>query len=189
MTGAAASGAQALGPIGPASRIVIVGCAGSGKSRLASELGRRLRLRVIHADREFWQPGWRDPDNDAYRARIAQMTAAGGWIFDGVPGRVPDIVLPRAEAVIWLEQPAWLCAARAYLRTLTYLGRTRPDMAEGCPERLSLRLLDYARTFDAVLRPRLEDWLSRYAAGAQLLRLHGDRQVAAFLRSLPEARG
>jgi adenylate kinase family enzyme len=162
-------------------RLVIVGCSGSGKSRLAAALGHRRSLPVIHADREFWQPGWTDPDNDAYRAKIDRLTTSDAWIFDGAPGRVPDIVLPRADAVVWIEQPAWLCAARAYVRMFAYLGRTRPDMAEGCPERLNLRLWSYARTFDTVMRPRLEGWLAQYAPNVPVTRLRGDGEVAAFL--------
>jgi adenylate kinase family enzyme len=163
-------------------RLVIVGSSGAGKSRLAVALGRRLGLPVIHADREFWQPGWTDPVNEDYRARIERLTASDGWIFDGTPGRVADIVLPRAEAVLWLEQPVILCLLRAYGRMFRHLGRTRPDMAEGCPEKLNLNLWRYATGFDEGLRPRIEGWLQTYAPGAPVIRLRGDHGVAAFLR-------
>lgn len=162
-------------------RIVIVGSAGAGKSRLARRLGDKLRRHVIHADKVFWRPGWTDPDTDQYRRDISDLTAARAWIFDGNLGRTADIVLPRADLIVWIEQPAWLCALRAYGRMLRYLGRTRPDMGDGCPERPSLELWRYAQSFDAVTRPRLDAALAQYAPDRQVVRLAGDSAVARFL--------
>ncbi|MFN9711652.1 MAG: hypothetical protein ACK547_01545, partial [Alphaproteobacteria bacterium] len=62
------------------------------------------------------------------------------------------------------------------------LGRTRPDMAEGCPERLNLRLWQYVSSFDKVLRPRIAGWLEAYAPETPVIMLRGDRAVEAFLR-------
>ena len=148
---------------------------------MAVALGQRLGWPVIHADRVFWKPGWTDPDNQAYRQEIDRLTVGEGWVFDGVPGRVPDIVLPRADTVIWLEQPAMVCVARTYVRTLRHLGRTRPDMGDSCPERFSLRPWRYAACFNSVMRPRIDGWLQTHAPETPVVRLKGDRGVATFL--------
>lgn len=149
-------------------------------------LGQALGFPILHADRLFWQPGWIDPDTDAYREEIDGLTSSGEWIFDGNPGRVFDIVLPRADTVIWLEQPPWKSLIRAYGRMFRYLGRVRPDMAEGCREKLNLRLWRYAAQYRIVQRPRIEKWLVDYANSARLLRLEGDTGVADFLSELPK---
>ena len=39
-------------------RINITGNAGSGKTTLAKNLGRRLSIPVIHLDQIVWQPNW-----------------------------------------------------------------------------------------------------------------------------------
>ena len=121
-------------------RIVIVGSAGSGKSRLARVLGEILDVPVIHGDKIFWRPGWSDPDNDEFRSDVRAHVAKEAWIYDGNLGRVADVVLPKADTIIWLEQPTIVCLFRAYSRTLQSLGRTRPDVADGCPEELSFAL-------------------------------------------------
>lgn len=162
-------------------RIAIVGSAGAGKSRLARRLGDKLGRPVIHADKVFWRPGWTDPDTDQYRHDIRELTAGPAWIFDGNLGRTADIVLPRTDLIVWIEQPVWLCALRAYGRMLRYLGRTRPDMGEGCPERPSLDLWRYAADFETVTRPRLDAALAEHAPHTPVMRLIGDRAVARFL--------
>ncbi len=164
-----------------AERMIIVGSAGAGKTRLALALGQLRGLPVIHGDKVFWRPGWTDPDNNVFRDDIARLTAADAWIYDGNLGRVADIVLPRAQAVIWIEQPLYLAALRAYGRTFKHLGRTRPDVGEGCPEQISLSLWGYVSGFNKRLKPRIENWIREFAPQIPVVFLRGDRQVASFL--------
>jgi adenylate kinase family enzyme len=39
-------------------RIMIIGSCGSGKTTLATQLGKKTNIPVIHLDREYWQAGW-----------------------------------------------------------------------------------------------------------------------------------
>jgi adenylate kinase family enzyme len=42
----------------------------------------------------------------------------------------------RADAVVWLDPPRWICLARVVRRGLWHRDRSRSDMGEGCPERI-----------------------------------------------------
>ncbi|HEY5008664.1 MAG TPA: hypothetical protein VII42_11705, partial [Caulobacteraceae bacterium] len=91
-------------------RIVILGNAGSGKSTLARRLGERLRLPVVHLDVLFWEPGWTEPDNEAFRTRVRAAIAGDDWISEGnYLSRTFDLRLPRAELVIWMDTPRLTC--------------------------------------------------------------------------------
>jgi len=39
-------------------RVLVVGCAGAGKSTFARRLAARTRLPLIHLDQLYWKPGW-----------------------------------------------------------------------------------------------------------------------------------
>ena len=43
-------------------RILVLGPCGAGKSTPAVKLGAKLGLPVIHLDKEYWRPGWVEPD-------------------------------------------------------------------------------------------------------------------------------
>jgi adenylate kinase family enzyme len=95
-----------------ARRIVVVGCAGAGKSTLSRELARRLRVPYVERD-ELGPEG-----SDEFRANVADVVARDEWIFDGAPYWVEDVVYPRAELVVALDYPRRVVMRRAIVRAL-----------------------------------------------------------------------
>jgi adenylate kinase family enzyme len=97
-------------------RIVILGCAGSGKTTLARRLGNRTGAPVICLD-AMWQPHWAENDVPAFRELLKKAHATDNWISDGNFALATfDIRLPRATLVIWLEGSKSSCIWRAITR-------------------------------------------------------------------------
>ncbi len=167
-------------------RIVILGCAGSGKSTLARRLGESLDLPVVHLDALYWRPGWIESDLAAFRDRVAQAVAGDRWICDGGYSRTYDLRFPYADTVTWLQRSRWLCLRRVIWRALSTLGRTRDDMAPGCPEHFpELKFLLFIWTWERLTRPKIEAGLARYAPTTPRIVLSSDAEVEAFLIGLP----
>ncbi|HEX4197708.1 MAG TPA: hypothetical protein VHZ26_09715 [Caulobacteraceae bacterium] len=169
-------------------RIVILGNAGSGKSTLARRLGERLNLPVVHLDVLFWEPGWTEPDNDAFRARVRASMAGDAWISEGnYARRTFDLRLPRADLVIWLDTPRLTCIRRVILRSA--LARPRPDLAAGCKEGLLdpdfAEFLRYTWDYDRKSKPRIEAAREAIAPDVPVVHLHDKRETESFLASLP----
>ncbi|HEX7759275.1 MAG TPA: hypothetical protein VF459_07230, partial [Caulobacteraceae bacterium] len=160
-------------------RITILGGAGAGKSRLAREVGAALGLPVIHLDRLVYAPGWRRRDMACVRADLEQSLEATGWVVDGIYRETSPLVLPRADLVIWLDQPAWLRLWRSWRKTRVRRNAPRADRPDGCDERFgwryALAILRFG-TFSPTLGARLEDM-----AGQPVLRLRGDRAITDWL--------
>jgi adenylate kinase family enzyme len=169
-------------------RVVILGCSGSGKSTLARAMGEGLGLPVVHLDALFWSPGWKEPgDNEAFRAKVEAAIAGDAWVTDGnFVGRTFDLRLPRADLVIYLDQPRGICLWRVLKRWWTDRGKTRADLAEGCLENLSWDFLHWVWTFERKARPRIEATVSAY--GKPMITLKGDSEVATFLRDVSSDR-
>jgi adenylate kinase family enzyme len=106
-------------------RIVILGCAGSGKTTLARQLGERTGAPVICLD-AIWQPHWGAKDVPAFRTLVKKAHAGDEWISDGnFAVATFDIRLPRATLVIWLERSKPFCAWRAVTRVFKRGGEHR----------------------------------------------------------------
>ena len=123
-------------------RVIILGRGGAGKSTTASQLGNLTGLPVVELDKHFWQPGL-TPLSQADWVRVqAELSAADQWIMDGDfgPYDVLPIRLQRADTVILLDFPFYLCAWRALRRSrenldfwwwvLTWRWASRPKLLE-----------------------------------------------------------
>ena len=47
-------------------KIVILGCAGCGKSTLAKKLGSQLNIPVLHLDTIYWKANWKEEDSQIF---------------------------------------------------------------------------------------------------------------------------
>ena len=174
-------------------RIMIVGQPGSGKSRLAQALGTLTGLPVIHVDRIHWQSGWVERSKAEKTQLCREAEQQSHWIFEGGHSATWPSRLERADMLIVLYRPVALRLWRVLRRTVTGLGRTRPDMAEGCPERLSSlpEFIRYIWTTRASARDKMERLAATAPAGCEVVSLRSDKDVdlliAEFSRFGPSA--
>jgi energy-coupling factor transporter ATP-binding protein EcfA2 len=103
-------------------RVVLVGCAGSGKTTLARALAARLDARHIERD------ALGDDETPGFATRVAAAVQAAGrrWVFDGAPYNAEPLVYPHADTVIALDYPIRVVLRRVLTRSArTWLtGRT-----------------------------------------------------------------
>lgn len=135
-------------------RVMIIGGSGSGKSTVAHRLGDITGLPVIHIDKIHWQPGWVERPEDERYQLICNAVAADRWIFDGNYSSTFELRAARADTIIFLDISTPRRIARVVWRTLSNLGRSRPDMTEECPEALNARFVEFIVKWVAHYRTR-----------------------------------
>jgi len=168
-------------------RVAIIGCSGAGKTALAVELGRLLGLPVVHLDQAYWRPGWAMPGVDEWMAIHCRLLEGDRWIIDGNYQSTLEARVRRADTVIWLDYGRRVCLARAVRRWFTSWGRTRPDMAPGCPEHVDLPFLAYIWGFRRRQRPRILGALAALPRGVKVHRVCDPGEVPALLELLDPA--
>ncbi|MCF6370771.1 P-loop NTPase family protein [Rhizobium halophilum] len=174
----------AAGVLRDARRVLVIGCSGGGKTTLSLALADRLRLPYVSMDREFfWLPGWVTRGRTEQRQLIASVVKQESWIMDGTNASSFDLRLPRTDVVLWVRIPRLQCIWGVAARWLMWLGRTRPEMTPGCPERLDLDFLRYIWNFERDHAPVIAA-LAAYEPAMPLLELKSRRQVRELLDSL-----
>ena len=163
-------------------RVAIVGSCGAGKSTLAKSLGEKLNLPVIHLDAYYWQPGWQETDAFQWQQIQQELIKGDRWIADGNYGGTIDLRLAAADTIIWLDFNRYTCISRVLKRYLKYPGKVRPDMAAGCPERLSWDFIKYVWNFPLAHRPKIVDRLAKYQTDKQIIILQNPDRVLNLLQ-------
>ena len=128
-------------------RVLVIGSPGAGKSTLSTALAAQTGLPLYHLDQMFWTEGWIERDKNELQTMLTGVLAQDRWIIDGNYGSSLPQRIARADTVVWLDYPTWLCLGRVLRRWWQYRGHTRPDMTDGCPEQIDLPFLRYVLNF------------------------------------------
>lgn len=169
-------------------RVMIVGAPGSGKSTLARALGARLGLPVHHMDRIHFVRDWQERPKGQKIALAQAVEAQDAWIFEGSLSATYETRLAHADMFIWLDLPVGLRLWRVTKRLFRYFGRTRPDLPEGCNERLhpeTLAFYWFIWTSRHTSRAKIADLISHHQDTTEVAHLTSRRQVAAYVARLP----
>ena len=166
-------------------RIIVVGSQGSGKTSLALSLGRKLGLPVVHLDVLYWRPGWKPSDKASFRANVTEAIAGDAWIVDGSFSDLAfDLTIARADILVVIDRPRWLCQWRILWRSAFNRDTRRPDLPEGCPEQFDWKLMQEAWRYDTERVPVIEAERLQYGPDVPVLRLRRDRDIQGFLDSV-----
>jgi adenylate kinase family enzyme len=164
-------------------RVLVMGCSGSGKSTFARRLADRCGLPFVSIDRIFWQPGWREPDRDAFIAAMTREAEKPAWVIDGnyASRAAGELRRERADTVFWFDLPRRVCMVGVLRRSLWGHGAVRPEMAPGCPEKFDLAFYRYVWTYRAQQRPKLLAYFAQLRADQTLVTFTTRAQADALL--------
>ena len=169
-----------------APKIAVQGTGGSGKTTLAKELARRHGVPHVELDALFHGPGWTETPPEEFRRRVAAATDGDGWVVDGnYDNKLGDLVLGRADTVVWLDLPLRVALTRVTRRTVRRV-RTGEELWSGNRESWRGGFFGWESMFVWAIRSHLRHRrarairLARYP-GLQVVRLRTAREVERYL--------
>jgi hypothetical protein len=166
-------------------RVMIIGNAGGGKSRLARHLSTRHHLPLTEIDRIRWRPGWVRVPEDEFTALHARLIATDRWVIDGW-GSWDSVVkrLDASDTIIFVDLPFRQHLIWALKRQATsFLTRGRDD-PEGCPRwPHTRRLLRMMRSIDRDDLPRLRAEIAKRTGRARVIHIRSRADLDAYTRN------
>jgi cytidylate kinase len=167
-------------------RIAVIGTSGSGKTTVARELARRLGVPHVELDALFHGPDWVETPVDEFRRRVAAATDGSGWVVDGnYESKLGDLVLGRADTVVWLHVPLRVALSRVTRRTIRRI-HTREELWNGNRESWRGGFFGWESMFVWTIRShfrrgrQVPRQLARHPH-LRVVRLRSPREVAAWL--------
>ena len=166
-------------------RILVIGSAGAGKSTFAARLARRTGLPLVHLDAIYWRPGWVKTPREEWVRTVDGLLARDAWVLDGNYAGTLDRRLAACDTVLFLDLPRAVCLWRAVKRRIVHHRRTRPDMREGCNERVTRELVRWIWEYPRTQRPGVLAKLAALRPDQRAVVLRSTAAMEAFLHTLP----
>ncbi len=158
----------------------------AGSPRSAARSRRPWPCRYVELDAIHWEAGWTELDASELRRCVEPIVAGDRWVIDGnYRGKLGDLVLERADTVVWLDLPRSVWLPRLVRRTLLRVARGE-ELWNGNRESLRSVLSGPSSLIAFALRnePRRRQRYPRELARFRVARLRSQAEVDAFLRSV-----
>ena len=166
-------------------RILVMGSSGSGKSTFSKRLSAITGIPIVSLDALFWKPGWVESDRAEFRERLTAVARQPRWIMDGnFASHLVELRRDACDTVIWFDLPRATCVLGILIRIAKSYGQVRPEMAEGCPEKIDLEFLRYVWTFRQKQRPTLLAYFERLRPDQTLVTFTNRAQAERYLSDL-----
>ena len=115
---------------------------------------------------------------------VDAFTERDQWIIDGNYSRTMEQRLERADLIIFLDMPRWLCMYRVLKRRVMYHKKTRPDMNEECPEKIDFEFMKWIWNYRKRGRRNTLIRIGKVKGHKEVLIVKNRNQAAKMLRTL-----
>jgi adenylate kinase family enzyme len=162
---------------------LIASASGNGKTTVGRALAERLDVPFYELDAFHHGPNWTPATAEELRASVEPIVASDDWVIDGTyRGKIGDLVLERADLVVWLDLPLRVWLPRLLRRTAHRIA-TREELWNGNREELRFALHPTNSVVLYALRNyrRTRRTLGAELARFPLVRLRTREEVDRFL--------
>jgi adenylate kinase family enzyme len=171
-------------PDSPLRRILILGPSGSGKSTVGKRIGRILGIPAVHLDMHYWNPNWVETPRDEWHDKVKELIASESWVMDGNYTSTLKIRADAADTLIFLNMTRRMSFFRIFVRFLKNRGKTRHDVAEGCPEKIDLDFVKWIWEYPRTRKPAILRFFEKLKPSKNVYILRNQREIEEFLKEL-----
>ena len=139
-------------------KIIVIGCAGSGKSTLSRKLREITKIPLYHLDLEYWNEDGTTVEQSVFLERLSAILEQNEWIIDGNYSSTMEMRMKECDTVIFLDYPLKVCLDGVKAR----MGKPRSDMPwveKGEDE----EFISFIKNYKEQNRPQVMRLLEKYS--------------------------
>lgn len=159
-------------------KVIVIGCPGSGKSRLSKALSEKTGLPLYHLDMMYWKADKTQVEKSLFLERLSEAIENEEWLIDGNYSSTMEMRLEACDTVIFLDFPKELCIKGIMER----FGKPRSDMPWIETEE-DAEFMEYIKGFNEQSRPAIIKLLEKYCE-KNIFVLKNREEADAFIRNI-----
>jgi adenylate kinase family enzyme len=167
-------------------KVVVIGCGGSGKTYLATQVAAILDIPLTHLDGIYYDADWRELGQQEFAERQRDLVGEPRWLIEGNYASTLPIRLAAADTVIFLDLPALTCLLGILQRRWRYRGGQHAN--DGVFDRITTSFVRYIWGYRRTMRPQVKHLIAEHAGHARTVTLTSRRQSPGFVRALRTAK-
>lgn len=142
-------------------KIAIIGGPGTGKSTLAKNLGKEMKLPVYHIDGIHHLKNWEIRPTQERDAIISEKVKEPKWIIDGTYKATLEERVINADLIIFLDYSTIAKLKGILSRYFKNKGQEKPEIP-GCKEKMDWKFIQLTIKWNKTKRKIVKDILDRY---------------------------
>lgn len=159
-------------------KVIVIGCPGSGKSRLSKALSEKTGLPLYHLDMMYWKADKTKVEKSLFLERLSEAIENEEWLIDGNYSSTMEMRLEACDTVIFLDFPKELCIKGIMER----FGKPRSDMPWIETEE-DAEFMEYIKGFNEQSRPAIIKLLEKYCE-KNIFVLKNREEADAFISNI-----
>lgn len=156
-------------------KVLIMGCPGAGKAKMAAQLGRITGLDVYHIKDDRYSERHTEDQKKAWREAVEKITANESWIIEGTQSITYEMRVEAADTVLFIRQKPFDCLSkfikRSFVLNENHLG-------------LSWDMLKKIIAYKKVLKPMVEDLLEKNKEHLHVIFFDNEEEIDDFLENI-----
>ncbi len=160
-------------------KIIVIGCAGSGKSTFARKLRDKTGLPLFYLDMIWHKADRTTVSREEFDKKLLGILKKDEWIIDGNYNRTLEIRLRECDTVFLFDLPTEDCILGVQNR----IGKPREDMP-WVESELDKEFKEWIESFSTNEMPKNYELIERYKDGIQVYIFKNRQEADEFLARL-----
>ena len=156
-------------------KVIVIGCPGSGKSRLSRALHNKTGIPLYHLDMMYWNADKTTVEKSVFLERLSAVLEKDAWIIDGNYGSTMELRMAACDTVIFLDYPLRVCLDGIKERR----GKPRSDIPWIETEE-DAEFIEFIKNYNEQQKPKVLELLEKYS-DKNIVILESREQADAFL--------
>jgi adenylate kinase family enzyme len=141
-------------------KVIVIGCAGSGKSVFSRSFAQISGLPLYHLDTIWWREDGTNVSREEFDLRLGEILERDEWIIDGNYKRTMEWRIEACDTVIFFDLPLEVCIDGIKERK----GKDRPDMPwKGAGDCDDPEFMEFVYNFNSINRPAICELIEKYS--------------------------
>lgn len=131
-------------------------------------------------------PNWVQASIEDFSQAQQEIVNQDQWIIEGNYTPTFSIRTERADTIIYLELPMYICLYRVLKRWAMNIGKTRPDMGEDCKEKIDWAFIKFILTTYYTRKKKMAERFQEFQADGSktVIMLKNKQEIRIFIEKL-----